>query len=420
MVEEEPDRDEGASLLRGAGRAQPFRALRNRNYSLLWTGQLGHSAALWAEAIARGWLIWELTGSATLLATVSLLRAMPMLFFGLLAGALADRFDKRKILIICQSVTLINYLIIATLVATGAVQVWHVLLSAFVMGCSMSFNQPARTALVPSLVKEDELHSAIALNSGAMNATRVVGPAVAGVLIAPLGISGVYYLSAAVYVLTIAVTVIMRVPPVTVRLERTSLHADIRETLRYVYRTKSILALVLLALAPMVFGMPYMIVLPVVADEVLHVGAAGYGWLQSATGVGALLVVLLIAGLRRLTRKGLLILVSIFAFGALLMAFSQSSWLPLSLILMACVGLASTASRVLINTSLLETAAPGMHGRVMSLYTLDRGLLPLGTMVIGPLADAAGAPLALLVMGSVCMLLPLFMGLRFPFVRRMH
>lgn len=343
-----------------------------------------------------------------------------MLFFGLLAGALADRFDKRKILIICQSVTLINYLIIATLVATGAVQVWHVLLSAFVMGCSMSFNQPARTALVPSLVKEDELHSAIALNSGAMNATRVVGPAVAGVLIAPLGISGVYYLSAAVYVLTIAVTVIMRVPPVTVRLERTSLHADIRETLRYVYRTKSILALVLLALAPMVFGMPYMIVLPVVADEVLHVGAAGYGWLQSATGVGALLVVLLIAGLRRLTRKGLLILVSIFAFGALLMAFSQSSWLPLSLILMACVGLASTASRVLINTSLLETAAPGMHGRVMSLYTLDRGLLPLGTMVIGPLADAAGAPLALLVMGSVCMLLPLFMGLRFPFVRRMH
>ena len=419
MVEEEPTRDEAPGLLRGIGRGQPFRALHNRDYSLLWTGQFGHSAALWIEAIARSWLIWELTGSATLLATVSLLRAMPMLFFGLVGGVLADRFDKRKILIVCQTITLINYLIIATLIATGVVQVWHVLLSAFVMGCSMSFNQPARTALVPSLVKEDELHSAVALNSAAMNVTRVVGPGMAGLLIAPLGISGVYYISAGVYVLTLATTIIMRVPPVIVRAERTSFHADLGETFRYVYRTKTILALVLLALVPMVFGMPYMIVMPVMADQVLHVGASGYGWLLSVAGVGALVVVLLIAALPRVVRKGLLILIGIFGFGALLMAFSQSTWFPLSLVIIAFIGLTSTASRVFINTSMLEIAPPEMRGRVMSVYTLDRGLVPLGTMVIGPLADAFGAPLALLAMGGVCMVLPLVMGLRFPFVRRM-
>ena len=418
-VEEEPTRDEGTGLLRGIGRGQPFRALHNRDYSLLWTGQFGHSAALWVEAIARSWLIWELTGSATLLATVSLLRAVPMLFFGLVGGVLADRFDKRKILIACQTTTLVNYLIIATLIATGVVQVWHVLLSAFVMGCSMSFNQPARTSLIPSLVKEDELHSAVALNAAAMNVMRVVGPGLAGLLIAPIGVSGVYYISAGVYVLTLVTTIIMRVPAVTARAERTSLHADLGETFGYVYRTKTILALVLLALVPMLFGMPYMVLMPVMADEVLHVGASGFGWLQSLAGVGALVVVLLIAALARIARKGLLILIGIFAFGGLIMAFSQSTWFPLSLAIVAFIGLTATAARVFINTSMLEIAPPDMRGRVMSVYTLDRGLVPLGTMVAGPLADAFGAPLALLAMGGVCMVVPLLVGLRFPFVRRM-
>jgi MFS family permease len=342
-----------------------------------------------------------------------------MLFFGLFAGVLADRFDKRKILIICQTITLTNYLVIATLVATGVVQVWHVLLSAFIMGSSMSFNQPARTSLIPSLVGKDELQSAVALNSAAMNVTRIVGPGIAGVLIAPLGIGGVYYISAGVYVVTIMATILMRVPPNIFREGRTSLQTDMGETFRYVYKTKTIFSLVLLALIPMVFGQPYMTVMPVFADRVLHVGASGYGWLQSAAGAGALLVVLLIATTKRVPRKGLIALISIFGFGALLMVFSQSTWFPLSLIIIALIGFTSTASRVLINTSLLEIAPPEMRGRVMSVYTLDRGLVPLGTMIVGPMADAVGAPLAILGMGSVCMLLPIFIGMGVPVIRRM-
>ncbi|MFC1870471.1 MFS transporter [Chloroflexota bacterium] len=418
-IEEETNGAVASELPRAIERGGLLRALHNRDYRLLWIGQFGHAAAFWVETIARSWLIWELTGSATLLATVNLLRAIPLLGLGLFAGVLADRFDKRKILIICQAITLINYILIATLIAAGVVQVWHVLLSAFIMGCSMSFNQPARSSLIPSLVGKDELQSAVALNSVAVNVTRVIGPGVAAVLIAPLGISGIYYISAGVYVLALTTTFMMRVPAVIARVVRTSLQTDIGETFRYVYKTKTILALVLLALVPMVFGHPYMTVLPIFADKVLHVGASGYGWLQSATGIGAISVVLLIAASKRFSHKGLFTLIGIFGFGALLMVFSQSTWFTLSLVIMGFVGLTSTASRVFIHTSLLEIAPPEMRGRVMSVYTLDRGLVPLGTMIVGLLADAIGAPLALLAMGSVCMLLPLFMGIGVPFIRRM-
>ena len=417
-MQEESARVTASGLPTAIERGRLFRSLHNRDYRLLWIGQLGHSASMWVETVARSWLIWQLTGSATLLAVVNLLRALPMLLFGLLAGVAADRFDKRRILIICQTVTLTNYLVIAMLITTGAIEVWHILLSAFLMGTSMAFNQPTRTSLVPSLVGKDELQNAVALNSAAMNVTPIVGPAVAGALIAPLGIGGVYYTSAGVYVLTLVATIMMRVPPVIVRVGRTSLKTDIGETFRYVYKTKPVLVLVLLALVPMVFGMPYMTLMPIFADRVLHVGASGFGWLQSASGVGALLVILLIATMRKIPRKGLFTLISIFGFGAFLMVFSQSAWFPLSLVIMAFVGFTSTVSRVLINISLLEIAPPEMHGRVMSVYMLDRGLVPLGTMIVGPLADVIGAPLALLAMSSVCMLLPLFMGIGVPMTRR--
>ncbi len=342
-----------------------------------------------------------------------------MLFLGLFAGVLADRFDKRKLLIICKSCTLVNKVVLAVLITTGVVEVWQVLLSAFLMGCSMLFEQPTRTALIPSLVGKDELTNAVALNSAAMNITRVVGPGVAGVLIAPLGVGGVYFASAGVYVVTLIATIIMRVPPVVARVGKPSVWTDFGETFSYVYREKAILALVLLALIPMVFGQPYMTILPIFADEVLHAGASGLGWLYSASGAGALLVVLLIATLGKIPRKGLFVLLGTFGFGALLMVFSQSTWFPLSLVFMAFVGFASTAPRVLINTGLLEIAPPEMRGRVMSVYTLDRGLVPLGTMIVGPLADAIGASMTVLIMGGTCVLLALSVGIGFPFARRM-
>lgn len=396
-----------------------FRALHNRDYRLLWIGQVGHSASLWVETIARSWLIWEMTGSGTLLAAVNALRALPMLFVGIFAGVLADRLDKRKLLIYAKIVTLVNKLILAVLITTGLVEVWHVLLSAFLMGCSMALEQPTRTALIPSLVGKDELQNAIALNSVATDVSRVVGPGVAGALLGPLGVDGVYYVASGVYVVTLIATIMMRVPPVIARAGRTSVWTDLGEGFRYVYREKVIFVLMVLALVPMLFGQPYMTIMPIFADRVLHAGASGYGWLQSASGGGALLVVLLIATIARIPRRGFLVLLGILCFGALLVVFSQSTWLPLSLIIITLVSFASTAPRVLIQTKVLELAPPEMYGRVMSVYALDRGLVPLGTMAVGPLADVIGAPLTILIMGSITMLLAVSIGIGFPFVRRM-
>jgi MFS family permease len=399
-------------------RGQTFRPLRNRNYRLLWIGQVGHSASLWVETVARSWLVWELTGSVTLLAAVNLLRAIPMLGFGLFAGAAADRFDKRKILLMCQTVTLLNKLVLAILIITGTVEVWHVMLTAFLMGCSMSFNQPARTALIPSLVSEGELTGAMALNSAAMNITRVIGPAGAGLLLAPLGIGGVYFVSSGIYIVALIATYILQVPPVIARRGRVSMWTDLGEAFRYIYSEKSILALILLALIPMVVAWPYMTLMPVFADVILGIGESGLGFLYSAVGIGALIAVTLIATLGKVPRKGLIIVLAIFCFGAFLAVFSQSTLVPLSLGVMALIGFVSTGSMVLISTTLLTTAPPELHGRVMGVYRLDRGLMPLGAMAAGVLADSIGAPMTALIMGGLCMLLALSMGVGYPLVRR--
>lgn len=371
------------------------------------------------EAVARSWLIWELTGSATLLAVVNLLRALPMLGVGVFAGVAADRFDKRKLLIICKSCTLANKLVLATLIVTGAIEVWHVLLSAFLMGASMSFEQPARTALIPSLVKEDELTSAVALNSAAMNVTRIIGPAGAGLLLAPLGIGGVYFVSAGIYVATLVATIIMRVPPVAARKGRVSMWTDLGEAFGYIYRQKTVFTLILLALIPMVVAWPYMTLMPVFADVVLGAGESGLGFLYSAAGVGALSAVITIATLGDVRRRGLVVVGAIFCFGGFLTAFSQSASLHLSLVVMAGIGFVSTGSMVIISSTLLTITPPELHGRVMGVYRLDRGLMPLGSMGAGAAADAVGAPTTVLVMGSTCMVLAAAALLSAPVLRRM-
>jgi MFS family permease len=395
-----------------------FRALRNRDYALLWSGQLGHSASLWVETIARNWLIWELTKEGTMLATVNLLRAIPMLVFGVFAGVVADRVDKRKLLIIAKTFTLINKLVLATLIVTGRVEVWHVLLTAFLMGVSMSFEMPTRTALIPNLVKGEELNSAIALNSAAMNVTRIVGPAIAGMLLAPIGTGGVYFVSSGVYVATLVATIIMRVPPESQRKSEVSMWADMSEGFRYVWREKQVLTMMLLSLIPMVIAWPYMTLLPMIADKVLFIGSAGYGWMYSAAGAGALVSVLVIATLTRVPRKGMVVVAATFLFGVFLLVLGRSNIVALSMATMVCIGMVSTGTQTLTNTVLLTQTPVEMHGRVMGIYRLDRGLMPLGSMAAGALADVMGAPPVLLIMGGLSMMLAFVMGVGVPIVRK--
>ena len=395
-----------------------FHALKNRDFALLWSGQLGHSASLWVETIARNWLIWELTGSATMLATVNILRAVPMLIFGVFAGVIADRVDKRKLLIVAKSFTLVNKVILATLIVTGRVEVWHVLLTAFLMGASMSFEMPTRTALIPALVKDEELNSAIALNSAAMNGTRIIGPAVAGLLLTPIGTGGVYFVSAGVYVATLIATIIMRVPPRSQRKSEESIWKDMADGFRYVWKDKQVLTMMLLSLIPMVIAWPYMTLLPIIADSVLNIGEAGYGLMYSAAGAGALVSVLVIATMPRVPHKGLVTIIATFLFGVFLILLSRSNVVALSMATMVCIGMVSTGTQTLTNTVLLTKTPVELHGRVMGIYRLDRGLMPLGSMAAGAFADVMGAPPVLLVMGCLCTALALIMGIGVPIVRK--
>lgn len=396
-----------------------FRALRNRDYALLWSGQMGNSASLWVEAIARNWLIWELTGSGTMLAMVNLLRTLPMLIFGVFAGVAADRFDKRKILLIANAFTFLNKAVLAALILSGKVEVWHVMLTAFLAGASMAFEQPTRTAIIPSLIKGEALNSAIALNSAAMNVTRVIGPATAGLLLTPIGTGGVCAVAATVYLFTLVANFYMRVPKETpVSMDERSMWTDMLEGFRYVYKEKQVFSMILLALVPIVIAWPYQTLLPMFADNVLGVGSSGYGFLNTAAGVGALLAVIVIASMSRVKRKGLMTLLAVLVFGVLLIGFSQSKSMPLSLSLMVGVGFMSTSVMVLTNTVLLTVSPPELHGRVMGVYRLDRGLMPLGQIAAGGFSDAIGAPQTMLYMGGLCALMAVLMGVFMPFSRK--
>jgi len=313
---------------------------------------------------------------------------------------------------------LINKVILATLIVTGRVEVWHVLLTAFLMGASMSFEMPTRTALIPVLVKGEELNSAIALNSAAMNGTRIIGPAAAGLLLAPIGTGGVYFVSAGVYIATLIATIIMRVPPESRRKSEESMWKDMADGFRYVWNDKQVLTMMLLSLIPMVIAWPYMTLLPIIADEILHIGSAGYGLMYSAAGAGALVSVLVIATMPRVPHKGLVTIIATFLFGIFLIALSWSNVVALSMATMVCIGMVSTGTQTLTNTVLLTKTPVELHGRVMGIYRLDRGLMPLGSMAAGAFADVMGAPPVLLVMGCLCTALALIMGIGVPIVRK--
>lgn len=394
-------------------------ALRHSDYRHLWLGQLGQSASLWIEMVARSWLVWELTGSATALGTVNLLRALPMLFFGMMAGVASDRMDKKRLLMLCQLFTMLNLLLLGVMIVTDTIQLWVVYSTAFLMGSSTAFLQPARTSLIPSLVPREELTNAVALNNAAMNVTRIAGPASAGILIGQIGVGGIYLTAAAFYLWTIWSVSRIGVRSETAAARKGSMWGNMKEGLAFCWQDKTILTLMALALIPMTFGMPYMTLMPVFADTVLDVGASGLGILLGASGVGALIGSLLVATYGgRLVKKGLPLTLGVMMFGVCLVGFAMSHWLPLSLGFIALASSASTGYLALTNASLLENSPPELHGRVMSVYMLDRGLMPLGTMFIGITADYAGAPIALTIMGGICLGLAALVAAFVPQVRR--
>jgi MFS transporter, DHA1 family, staphyloferrin A biosynthesis exporter len=404
-----------------AGLVQTLSAMANRDFRLLWLSTLGTGAGWWMDTVTRGWLIYQLTGSATQLGLVNAVRAVPFLLLGMFAGVAADRWDRQRQLQVSQVITLITNLAMAVLVITGHIEVWHVYLAAVLSGASQAFMQPARQSMIPALVPRGELMNAIAISSGAFSITKSAGPALAGVLVAVVGVVGTYLVQSAMYVWAIVNLALLHAAkhPGTAK-EQRSVLGDLRAGLTYVQGDAIILTLLLLALIPAVLGSPYYFLLPIIADQVLDAGPTGLGLLAAAPGIGSLLAVGTLAWLGDFRRKGTLMLAGAIAFGLALVLFSQSRWLPLSCLLLVVVGMSQTGYNA-INMTLIQTLVPDQfRGRVISLLLLDRGMVPLGAATIGVLGDLWGPAQAVLFMGALCALVAAGATIRMPHMRALE
>jgi len=380
---------------------QTFRSLHYRDYRFMWFGQVGHSACQWMDQVARAVLVIQLTDSAIALSIVIATRLVPTLLFGLLAGAVADRFDKKPILSLTQYVSLLSYLYLGVAIVGGFIDFWQIVATAFVSGTAMAFNQPVRQALIPSLVPREHLLNAIALNSTALSLMRVGGGSIAGVLLLFLSTGGVYLVTTAVYAVVVVCTWLMHVPARSAPARpQQGIMGDLVEGLRYVSARPDLGLVVALALILFVFGFPYQQVFtPLLATRVLEMGESGVGFLAGATGLGAVIGTLFVAS-RSVRRPGVQLMLNMTIFGAALVAIALVPTLLLTALLLGVAGAMTVTYNAFTNTILLENTDPAMHGRVMALLSLDRGLIPLGAIVSGFLAEGIGVRPGLFVMGT--------------------
>lgn len=357
----------------------------------------------WMQSVAQGWLVLTLTDSAFLLGAVTAIGSIPVLFLSLPGGVAADRFDKRKLLMFTQSTAMVLALILAALTHYGLVRIWHVVLLAAVSGSVFAFDAPSRQAFTIELVGKEDLLNAIALNSAVFNAARIVGPALAGVLIGFIGMAGCFLLNGISFL-----AVIMGLWLITHQRPAPrapgSAWREMREGLSYSWGHPVIRPLVTIVAVFSIFGMPYAMLMPVFARDILAVGPRGLGFLMTANGVGALAGALGLASLGQARGRGRLVLAAGLVFSLALAAFSLSRSFALSLALLPLVGWSMVSQTATINTLLQTTVPDGLRGRVMSLFTfVFMGMMPFGSLLAGGLAQRFGAPAALRAGAAVCL-----------------
>ena len=412
----------------GAATARPpargflaaFSSLRVRNYRYLWLGQVGSATAMHADIVARSWLTWELTHSTVAVALVNLARSLPMLALGMFGGVIADRFDKKRTLFLIQLWTFAIYAAMAADVLTGLVQLWHVYVYAFLIGIGFALNQPVRTSFVPQLVDRAHLLNALSLNSIAINATRLVGPAAIGSLIAFAGgVGPAYAVSAGFYGLVLWSTSMIRPDRASApQRTRATMVGQLFEGFRFLGTNRLVLALVILGLGPLAFGQAYITMLPQYVTEVLHTGAEGVGIIPSVAAIGGLAGGLFIASRGDIPHKGRVMLIGGVLYGGSLMLLSLVHLIWLAFPLVILIGASQTSFRASNNSTILEAAPERMHGRIVSLTLLDTAMAPVAALAGGFVADHLGAAAGILFIGSVCVGIVLLVSLIVPAVQR--
>ncbi len=355
------------------------------------------------QALAQNYLVYQISEAASAIGYVSAASGLSTLALSFFGGIVADRVGKRLLLVISQLSMVVFTIILGVLITTDQIQIWHIVVTAIIIGAISAFNMPARQSYVPDIVGTSNLTSALALNSGIMNLTRIVGPALAGVLIGLIGIAALYYIKAATYVLFVILLLMIPISGKSKSSGR-SLAGDAIDGVRYLGRDAKVRDLLILSIGPVVLGTPYVNFLPVFQEEVFHVGPTELGWMMSIVGAGAVIGALIVAFLGKYRRKGLILMGSGVSFGATLALFAVTSLLGnfgMSLVMLALVGATGTAFMALNNVMVQTITPPEMRGRVMGVYVTTFGLTALGALPMGALSDLIGAPFTTLIFGTL-------------------
>ncbi len=378
----------------GSRLLKPFVALQERDFRNLWIANLPGTLAMQMGMITTGYLAFELTGSAAAVGLVTLGWGVPMLLFALIGGVAADRFSKRQILLVFRSVIVLTSLTLAVLTISGVIQIWMMTLVAFIMGTAFAFNMPAQQSFVAELVSRKRLTNAIALQNSGMNASRIIGPSLAGGLISLsfVGVGGVFVIMT---LMNAAVVInLYRIPDrgVNATAKNRGGFTSLVDGLKYIRANSVVRSLLILAFAVVALGLPYQSLMPVFAKEVFGVGAAGLGLLMTLIGIGALAGSLTIAAMSDFDRRGMLQVVLGVMFGLSLAVFAFSQNIFLAVLVLPIVGAASAAYHALNSSLTMDNTKPEFHGRVMSVYMLTFALMPLSVLPFGIITDQFGAP----------------------------
>lgn len=374
----------------------------------------------WIQSVAQSWLVFQLTNSAFLLGVVGFLGSIPIFVLSLFGGVLADRVNKRNILIFTQVLFMLLAFLLAFLTQFQLIKPQQIMVIALLNGIIMAFDAPARQSIVVELVGKEHLFNAIVLNSVAFNSSRIIGPAIAGLLIFTIGMSGCFYLNGLSFLAVIVALFLIKLNKNPGLQNNNSALSDLKQGLVFISKDRLILALVSMVAAMSLFGISYVILMPVFANDILRVGAKGLGILMSSTGLGALIGALALARLGDFKYKGKLLIWSVFSFACSLIVFSFSRGYLVAIVSLICIGCSSVTAIALINTLIQIKVPDEFRGRVMSLFMITfAGVMPFGNLFSGTLAEAFGVSQALFFCGLLCLLLFAMINFLFSGLRRL-
>jgi MFS family permease len=395
-----------------------LRALRHRNFQLFFSGQMISLTGTWMQNIAQDWLVYRLTGSSLLLGTVAFMNLIPVLILAPAAGIVADRFNRHRTVILTQTLSMVLALILAVLTLSGVIRVWEIMVLTTLFGVVIAFDIPARQSFLMDMVGREDLFNAIALNSSMFNAARIIGPAIAGLLVAWIGEGWCFFVNGVSYLAVIGGLLMMRLAPQTSHLPVGTALEFIVEGFRFARRTAPVRLLLLMVGMVSLVAMPYTVLMPIFAAGILHGGALGLGLLMGAIGLGALLGSLTLASKRDVRGLGRWVWCAAVVFGSSLILFSVSRHFWLSCALLVPAGFGMMVQMGASNTLLQVMSPDRLRGRVMALYSMMFiGMAPIGALLGGAIASRIGAPLTVAVGGAACLTGGVFFARRLPAIR---